>query len=390
MKTITRSEELARVCEDFAKSPFLTVDTEFIRERTFWSQLCLVQLARPGNDPKDPEDVVLIDPLAEGIALDPLFALMADPNVVKVFHAARQDVEIFYHLGKVIPSPLFDTQVAAMVLNYGEQVGYETLVRRVAKVELDKTSRFTDWSRRPLSDKQCAYAAADVTHLRVVYEALSARLEESGRAGWLDEELAILADPSTYKTEPEDAWRRVKARSQSPKFLAVVQALAKWREITAQDRDIPRNRVLKDDALLEIATARPQTVDALGGLRLVPRDLRRPGVAEQIVEAVKEGESCPPDQRPSVKPPPRRMEGSAAIADLLRVFLKARAEELGIAAKLLASSSDLEALAGENDPDLPLLRGWRHEVFGADALRVKAGEVALAAKPGGVRLVEVE
>jgi ribonuclease D len=387
MQVITTTDALARLTAEYAKAPFVTVDTEFMRERTYWPQLCLVQIAQPGDGT---ENAAIIDPLASGIDLAPLFELMANQNVVKVFHAARQDVEIFHNLAALIPAPMFDTQVAAMVCGYGDQAGYETLVRRIAKADLDKSSRFTDWSRRPLSQRQLDYALGDVTHLRQIYLELSEQLHETGRGHWVAEEMAILNDPATYFTEPSKAWRRIKARSHSPKYLAVVRALAQWRETTAMSRDVPRSRVLKDDALLEIATARPQTPDELGKLRLVQREARRPDVAAAIVAAVAEGEACPPDERPTLPPPPRRRQGSAAIADILRVFLKARAGQLGVASKLIASSADLEALAGEDNPDLAALKGWRREVFGDDALRVMAGELALVARPGGVELIEVD
>ena len=385
MQMITDTERLAQVCAEFAGSPYITVDTEFMRERTYWSQLCLVQMARPGDSPAD---AVMIDPLAKGIDLAPLYALMGDQSVVKVFHAARQDVEIFWHQGGVMPAPLFDTQVAAMVCGYGEQVGYETLVRKVAKDSVDKSSRFTDWSRRPLADKQLRYALADVTHLRQIYERLTAQIEQSGRGHWVAEEMGVLTSPSTYSVEPDDAWRRVKARSTSPKFLAIIQSLARWREITAQDRNVPRSRILKDDALLEIASAQPKSAEALNGLRLVQREARKPEVSAEILSAVAQGLACPPDRMPKLPPPPRRREGSAAIAELLKVFLKARADEVGVAPRLIAPASDIEALAGEDSPDLNVLKGWRHEVFGSDALRIMKGELALIARPGGIRLVE--
>jgi len=384
MHLVTDTDELARLCRRFAEAPYVTVDTEFMRERTYWAQLCLVQLAVPGEGE---EDAVIVDPMAEGIDLAPLYALMADERVVKVFHAARQDVEIFLHRGGVIPTPLFDTQVAAMVCGYGEQVGYETLVRKVAKAEIDKTSRFTDWAHRPLSRKQLAYALADVTHLRTVYEKLSARLEATGRAHWVAEEIATLTDPGTYEVDPEEAWRRVKARSNNPKFLAIVRELARWREETAQRRDVPRTRVMKDEALVEIATAQPKSAEELHKLRLVQREARRPEATAEIIAAVAEGVACPPERRPRLPEPSRRREGSAAVADLLKVLLKARSDALGIASKLLASSADLEALAGEDAPDLPVLKGWRYEAFGRDALRLKHGELALAAGESGVELI---
>jgi ribonuclease D len=387
MHLISDSGELAQVCVAFAEAPYITVDTEFLRERTYWSQLCLVQMARPG----DGEDTaVLIDPLADGIDLSPLYELMADERVLKVFHAARQDIEIFHHNGDIIPRPLFDTQVAAMVCGYGEQVGYETLARKIAKETIDKSSRFTDWSRRPLSEKQLAYALADVTHLRQIYEALRDRLAKTGRVSWVAEEMAALTDRATYSADPEDAWQRVKARSHSPKFLAVVRALAKWREINAQDRDVPRSRILKDDALLEIATAQPRTPEELSRMRLLQRDARRPEVAAELLAAVAEGLACPPARLPKLPAPPRRREGSAAVAELLKVFLKARADEIGVASRLIAPAAEIEALAGEDDvSELAVLKGWRREVFGADALRLKNGDTGLVARRDGIRLVEL-
>lgn len=391
MKLITDTDTLARTCAHMAKAPYVTVDTEFMRERTYWAQLCLVQLAVPGDGDGDgggEDDAVLVDPLAEGLSLEPLFDLMRAPSVTKVFHAARQDVEIFHHLGGLIPAPLVDTQIAAMVCGYGEQVGYETLVRKVAKAEIDKSSRFTDWARRPLSEQQLVYALADVTHLRTVYEALANRLERTGRAHWVAEEMAVLTDPATYVVEPDEAWRRVKARSNSPRFLAVVRALARWRELTAQHRDVPRGRIMKDDALVEIATAQPKSPEQLQKLRLVQREARKPETMAEILAAVAEGLACPEDRMPRLPKPAQRREGSAAVADLLKVLLKARADELGIASKLLASSGDLEALAGEDEPDLALLKGWRFEAFGRDALRLKAGDIAIAAGASGIEMID--
>ncbi|MEM1130894.1 MAG: ribonuclease D, partial [Pseudomonadota bacterium] len=363
MKMITDTGALAEICADYATAPYITVDTEFLRERTYWSQLCLVQMAKPGK-----RSGVLIDPLAEGIDLRPLYDLMANEQVTKVFHAARQDVEIFWHQGNVIPTPLFDTQIGAMVCGYGEQVGYETLVRKVADATIDKSSRFTDWSRRPLNDKQLKYAMADVTHLRVIYEKLAERIEESGRGHWVAEEMAVLIDPATYDMSPDLAWRRVKSRTTSPKFLSVVRALARWREETAQTRNVPRSRIMKDDALLEVATSQPKSVDGLNNLRLLQREARKAETSAQIVAAVADGLACPPDEMPRVPPPPKRREGSAAIAELLKVFLKARADEIGVAPRLIAPASEIEALAGEDGTDLAVLGGWRREVFGDDAL----------------------
>jgi ribonuclease D len=386
MRIVTETAALEALCAEYADSPYVTVDTEFMRERTYWPQLCLVQMARPGDDP---DSAAIIDPMAGDLDLAPVFALMADPNVVKVFHAARQDVEIFHNLGGLVPAPLFDTQVAAMVCGYGDQIGYETLVRKIAKAELDKSSRFTDWSRRPLSEKQLTYALGDVTHLRVIYEKLSAQLKRTGRGTWVAEEMAVLTDPATYVNTPEDAWRRIKTRTNSGKFLAIVQALAAWREETAQKRNVPRNRIMKDDALLEIASSRPAGHDDLSKLRLLQREARKGDSAESILAAIAAAEALPPEARPSVEHKPEPKPGAGALVELLKVLLKAKSEETGVAQRLIASSADLDAIAREDSPAIPALTGWRREVFGEAALRLKRGELALSATPRGVKIVEL-
>lgn len=387
MHVIATTEELAKVCDRFSEAPYVTVDTEFLRERTYWPKLCLVQLARPGDN--GDEDAVLIDPLAEDMDTAPLLELMVRSNVVKVFHAARQDIEIFHHLSGQIPFPLADTQVMAMVCGYGEQVGYETIVRQIVKTEIDKSSRFTDWSRRPLSGRQIRYALADVTFLRQVYEMLGAEIVSSGRAHWVEEEMAILTNPGTYANDPDMMWTRIKTRSGDPKFLAVVRSLASWRERTAQKRNIPRSWVLKDDALIEIASAKPATPKEFSRLRLARRDVRKPEITAEILTAVAKGANSPKEGLPGLPVPPRRREGSAAVAEMLRVFLKARSGRLKVAAKLIASSADLDALAGEEAPDIPLLKGWRRKVFGEDALRIRSGEIGLAAGPNGIEVIEL-
>jgi ribonuclease D len=384
MTVITDQAALDALCAEYAEAPFVAVDTEFMRERTYWPQLCLVQLARPGDDPRA---AVAIDPIAGTLDLSPLFALMANPAVVKVFHAARQDVEIFVHLAGVVPSPMFDTQVAAMVCGYGDQIGYETLVRRIARAGLDKSSRFTDWGRRPLTEKQVAYALGDVTHLRAIYLSLSAELKRTGREDWVAEEMAVLTSPDTYRTEPEAAWRKLKTRSSSGKVLAAAQCLAAWREREAQARDVPRSRILKDDALLEIAASRPTTVEELNASRLLQREGRKGPAAEAILAALREAEEMPPEARPDVEERPQPKPGAAALVELLKVLLKAKSDETGVAQRLIASTADLEALASDDAPDTPALHGWRRAVFGEDALRLKAGEIALTATPKGVRIV---
>ena len=386
--TITRTEDLARFCEIAKTALYVTVDTEFLRERTYWSKLCLIQLALPpASTPGTPGgEAVLVDPLAEGLSLQPLYDLFRHTGTVKVFHAARQDLEIFFHDAGLFPQPLFDTQVAAMVCGFGEQAGYETLVRRIARANLDKSSRFTDWSRRPLSDAQAAYALADVTHLRVIYEFLSAELRKNGRESWLAEEIAVLEDPETYITRPEEAWQKIRTRTNSPRFLAILRELARFRETYAQERDIPRTRVLKDDAMIEVASTKPLTEADLGRSRLLLREARKGDIANGILAAVKAGIESKDLPQPKADEPGK--PGNAALSDLLRVLLKAKADASGVAPKLIASSSELDAIA-QGDRDLPALKGWRAEVFGHDALRLAAGEIALSAKGGAVRVVPV-
>lgn len=386
MKTITTTEDLTAYCTQAAQFDYVTVDTEFLRERTYYSKLCLVQLAMPGDDDST---AVLVDPLAEGLSLEPLYDLFRDTSVVKVFHAARQDLEIFFVDAQVFPEPLFDTQIAAMVCGFGEQVGYETLVRRIAKQPLDKTSRFTDWSRRPLTDAQKTYALADVTHLRVVYEFLAAELEKTGRSRWVQEELGVLTRPETYVTAPRDAWKRVKTRTNSPKFLAVVRELAAFREEHARTRNIPRNRVYKDDALVELASNKPKSLEELGRARLLLREARRGDIAQGILDAVKVGVNCPAKEMPEPDRSREKLQVNPALADLLRVLLKAKTESAGVAAKLIAPAADLDGIAA-GLRDVPALNGWRHEVFGADALRLCEGKIALAAKGSDVRIISLD
>jgi len=385
MQTITTTEALAEFCTAAAAHPYVTVDTEFLRERTYYSKLCLLQMAYPGEGD---ENAVLIDPLAEGLSLAPVYELFANENVVKVFHAARQDLEIFYVDAGIIPKPLFDTQVAAMVCGYGEQAGYETLVRKIVKADLDKSSRFTDWSRRPLTDAQSKYALADVTHLRQIYEVLAARLAKTGRANWLVEEMAVLNDPATYQSPPEEAWRRVKTRTHSPKFLAIVKELAKFREVYAQTRNVPRSRVYKDDALVELASTKPQSEKDLGRSRLLLREARRGEIADGIIAAVKAGMEMPADKMPRVENTRDKLQVNPAIADLLRVLLKARSEAEGVAQKLIATSADLDAIAA-GDRDAHALKGWRKEVFGDEALLLCQGKVALATKGNDVITIKL-
>ena len=386
MRTLTTTTELAEFCETARAQSYVTIDTEFLRERTYYAKLCLIQLAMPGEGE---EGAVLVDPLADDLSLEPLYALFRDPDVVKVFHAARQDLEIFFIDAGVIPAPLFDTQIAAMVCGYGEQVGYERLVRSIAKTGLDKSSRFTDWGRRPLTDAQKRYALADVTHLRKIYEHLAAELERTGRARWVKEELAVLEDPETYVIHPEDAWKRVKSRTTSGKFLAIVRELAAFREAYAQAKDLPRNRVYKDEALIELASTKPRTAQELGRSRLLQREARRGEIAEGILKAVEAGVNCPPEKTPKADRSRDKLQVNPALADLLRVLLKAKTEAFGVASKLIAPSADLDALAA-GMRDVAALKGWRKEVFGHDALRLCAGEIALTAKGNDIHVVELD
>ena len=374
MKTITTTDALAAFCAEAAKRAYVTVDTEFLRERTYYSKLCLVQLAYQDSDG---DDACLVDPLAEGLSLAPLYDLFADAGVVKVFHAARQDLEIFFVDKGIIPAPLFDTQVAAMVCGFGEQAGYETLVRKICKSDLDKSSRFTDWTRRPLTDAQATYAVGDVTFLRDIYEYLSDRLEKSGRKKWVAEEMAVLNDPATYRADPDEAWRRVKTRTNSGRFLAIVRELARFRETYARDRNIPRSRVYKDDALIELASTKPHSEQDLGRSRLLLREARRGDIAAGIMTAVKSGLAVPNDQLPKVDHSSVKLQVNPALADLLRVLLKSKSDNEDVAAKLIASSAELDALAA-GERDMKAMRGWRKEVFGNDAILLCDGKVGLA------------
>jgi ribonuclease D len=383
MNLITRNEELAEACTRLASAPYVAVDTEFMREQTFWPKLCLVQMAANGTE-------VLIDSLAPGLDLIPLFDLMVNEKVLKVFHSARQDIEIVHHLAGVIPHPIFDTQVAAMVCGFGEAVSYSMLVKRLLNRNLDKTSRFTDWSRRPLSERQLTYALGDVTHLRDLYPKLNAQLNQSERASWLSEEMAVLTDPATYELHPEQAWRRLKMRIKTPKALAVLMELAAWREREAQTQDVPRARILKDEALYDIASQTPRTQEDLGSLRTLHNGFARSMRGRAVLEAVTRGlerdpKSIPPIERGEPMPPEAQ-----AVVDLLRVLLKARAGSHGVAPKLIATSDELEDIARSDDTDAPILRGWRKKLFGDDALALKRGELALVIKDGEVTVLTPE
>ncbi len=371
MKLITTQTELEDAVARMRQSPFVTIDTEFIRETTFWPELCLIQLAIP-------DDHALIDPLAPGLDLAPFFDLMADEAVIKVFHAARQDIEIIFHLGNLIPHPVFDTQVAAMVCGFGDSVSYDQLVQKVTGERIDKSSRFTDWRQRPLSEKQLSYALADVTHLIDVYLHLKAELERENRAHWLTEEMDVLTARETYDPHPEDAWKRLKIRVKKPQELAVLQKLATWRELEARQRNVPRSRVIKDDAIYEIAQQGPRDQAGLGRLRTIPRGWERSSTAEALLAVVNAALDIPREELPKLPKFQSHPEGSGAAAELLKVLLKLVAEREGVAPKVLASSDDIDRLAAKGeDADVAALKGWRREVFGDEALKLVRGELAL-------------
>jgi len=385
MKLISDTAALAAFCQRLSHVEFVTVDTEFMREKTYWPQLCLVQLAGP-------DEAWAIDPMAPDMDLAPLFELMSNPKVLKVFHAARQDVEIFLHLSGSVPTPLFDSQVAAMVCGFGDAVSYETLAGQLARARIDKSLRFTDWSRRPLTDRQLDYALADVTHLRVIYEKLRQRLEREQRAEWVAEEMAVLAEHSTYLVDPDQAWRRLKSRSSSPRFLMVLKELAAWREREAREKDLPRQRLLKDDSLMEIAAQAPTTIDELAHTRGLSRGAAEGKLGSALLAAVAKALATPESEWPT---PLERVDlprGLGPVVDLLKVLLKLKGDQHDVAQRLIASSADLEWIAADDAAQVPALQGWRRGLFGEDALRLKHGQLglALAADGKGLRLIPLE
>ncbi len=384
MNLITTTEALAAACSRYAALPFVTVDTEFMRESTYYSILCLVQMAGPG------EDGILVDPLAPDIDLGPFLDLMADERAMKVFHSARQDVEIIWNIGSMIPAPLFDTQVAAMVCGYGDSVSYEQLANDLAKARIDKSSRFTDWSRRPLSEAQLAYALSDVTSLVTIYERLRDELAVTGRTGWLADEMAILTSPDTYRNDPDKAWTRLSGRLRKPRELAVLMEVAGWREREAQKRNVPRNRVLKDEAVVDVAVSAPRSVESLGRLRSIPSGFERSRTGTDILAAVERGLAREGGESPVPARGRSRSSGGGATAELLKVLLRAVAEAERVAPKVIATVDDLEAIAESDDASVPALAGWRRQLFGEKALALKAGNLALAVERGTVVVRERE
>jgi len=383
MSWIADSATLDEFCQRAAASPFVTVDTEFMRERTYWAQLCLVQLATP-------DEAVAIDALAPDMDLSPLFRLLDDGRVLKVFHAARQDLEIFHHMSGRVPGPLFDTQVAAMVCGFGDAVSYETLAGQLAQVRIDKSARFTDWAQRPLSERQITYALADVIHLKKIYVSLAQRLTASNRASWLQEEMATLLDPATYRMDPEDGWRRFKPRTAKPRLLAVLKEVAAWREREAQRRDVPRNRVVRDETVMDIAGHAPTTIDDLARVRGLSRSFADGRLGEDLLAAVRRGLALPESEIPVLPPAVDLPPGLGPVVELLKVILKMKCEEHGVATKLVASTADLERIAADDDAPVPALHGWRREVFGEAALALKRGEIALTLRGRKMQMLSVK
>jgi len=380
MDLISTTDQLAAACSRMAKHRFVTVDTEFLRETTYYPLLCVAQMASRG-------EAVVIDALAAGIDLGPFFALMADENVIKVFHAARQDIEIVWNMAKTIPHPIVDTQVAAMVLGYGDSISYDQLVQRITGDTLDKSNRFTDWTRRPLSDAQITYAVSDVTHLREVYLKLAADLERQKRSSWVEAEMDVLTSPETYRADPERAWERLKSRVRKPKELAILIEVAAWREREAQTRDVPRGRVIKDEVIGDIAVQAPTTIERLGHLRSLPKGFERSRWGEQIIDAVKRGLERDQKTLPRLdrfRPAPN----GTAVVELLKVLLRMTAERHGVAAKVIATVDDLDHIAADDKADVPAMKGWRRELFGEKALALKHGRLALAIDNGKVATVD--
>jgi len=380
MNLITTTADLAAACERMSRHTFVTVDTEFLRETTYYPLLCVAQMATS-------EEAVVIDALAQDLDLAPFFELMANEAVLKVFHAARQDIEIVWHQAKLVPRPIFDTQVAAMVLGYGDSISYDQLVQRISGDVIDKSNRFTDWSRRPLSAAQVSYAISDVTHLREVFLSLSADLQSRGRSEWVGEEMEVLTSPDTYRADPESAWERLKTRVRKPRELSVLMEVAAWREREAQSRDVPRGRVLKDEAIGDIAMHAPTTTERLASLRSLPRGFERSKWGAEIIEAVKRGLARDPSELPRLDKPRQGVNGSATV-ELLKVLLRMTSEQHGVAAKVIATVEDLERIAIDDRADVPALHGWRREMFGEQAIALKRGRLALAVDRGRVVAVE--
>lgn len=383
MNFITQSSDLRAFCERASKSSYITIDTEFIRETTYWPQLCLIQVGIEG-------EAVAIDPLAKNIDLQPLFELLQNQNIIKVLHSGRQDIEIFYHLTGKIPAPIFDTQIAAMVCGFGESVGYDVLVQKFAKVSLDKSSRYTNWAQRPLSEKQLAYALGDVIHLRVIYERLHSKIIEEDRLHWLQDEVAILEDPNTYAIDPYSVWQKIRVRSPKPRMLAILREIAAWREITAQQRNVPRGRVLREEVMIELAAASPRSASEMSRMRGLSSSFIEGEEGKTVLELIEKAHSLPLEDCPQTKKDEPSPPGASALVEMLKLLLKIKSDKYNVAAKLLATSADLETIARSSDPKVPALEGWRREVFGNAALALKAGKVAIGIKNHKISLIPLE
>lgn len=383
MTLIIKTADLVAFCERAKTEPYITVDTEFVREHTYWSQLCLIQVGLE-------KEAVAIDPLAKGIDLNPFFDLLQNKNVIKVFHSARQDIEIFYHLTGQIPSPLFDTQVAAMVCGFGDSVAYDVLVQKFAKITIDKSSRYTHWAQRPLTEKQLQYALGDVTHLRSIYEKLLKIIEKDDRLHWLEEELFILKNPKTYAIDPYSVWEKIKARSAKPRMLAVLREMAAWREITAQQRNQPRGRIMQDSAMLALAASAPRSLEELSKMRGLANSFTEGKLATTLLALIEKAMSLPLEDCPQIKQDNASPPGTSALVEMLRLLLKIKAEKYHVAQKLIATNADLEIIARSPNPQVPALEGWRREVFGNAALALKEGKVAIGIKDYRISLIYLE
>lgn len=380
MTLLTRSEDVAAFCATASAAPFITLDTEFLRESTYWPKLCLIQIGIK-------DQAVAIDPLVEGMDLGPVWDLLANPKVLKVFHACKQDMELFLKVAGALPTPIFDTQVAAMMLGLGEQVGYDNLIQRVLGQQIDKTSQYSDWSLRPLDAQQISYALGDVTYLYEAYEKLLADLEARGRLAWVEEELVSLADPATYQVDPKKAWQRLKIRNRTKPFLAALYCLAAWRENFAQERDLPRSRVLKDETLVDLAMRRPKSADAMVKLRGIGEGLARGKTGAAILKTIRDAEGLPTDQIPKLPPKPEPSPGASARGELLRTLLKICADQEDIAPRALAATAELDALARDPKAQVKCVTGWRYELFGRRALELLAGELWLGLKEGNLAVL---
>jgi ribonuclease D len=380
---VETAAELTALLVEFEGTPYLALDTEFMRDQTYWPKLCLMQVASP-------KTAAIIDPLAPGMDLAPFYKFLKSPDIVKVFHAARQDIEIFWHQGGVIPDPLFDTQIAAMVCGFGEAASYETLARRIAHVEIDKSARFTDWAHRPLTKRQLEYALADVTHLRVIYETLDRELKHKHREAWVAEEIEALKDSDLYALDPKNAWKRLKPRTNSKKFLSMLVAVAQWREVEAQTRDVPRGRILKDEVLTEIASHPPESAEAMERIRAIPKGFAASKMGKSLMDAITAGRDMPAPDNPHADNPRRKREPSQSSIDLLKTLLRLRAEDAKVAPRLIANADDIEKLAAHEDEGVAALHGWRAEVFGNDALALRQGKLALALENGEAVIVELD